>query len=58
MLNLVFGSSSSSYMDCEVHFVRVLRFAYLGFVSPSAPRSPPSSLTSSSIDVPYTVLLH
>ena len=21
MLNLVYGSSSSSYMDCEVHFV-------------------------------------
>ena len=56
-MNLVYGSSSSSYMDCEVHLVRVLRFASLGFVSPSAPTSTPSSLSSSYMDVPYTVRL-
>ena len=55
VMNLVYGSSSSSYMDYEVHLVRVLRFASLVFVSPSALTSTPSSLTSSYMDVPYTV---
>ena len=48
LMNLVYGSSSSSYMDCEVNFdYECCRFAGLGFVYTSAPASAPSSLTSS-----------
>ena len=33
VVNLVYGSSSSSYMDCEVNFdYECYRFAGLGFV--------------------------
>ena len=33
VMNLVYGSSSSSYMDCEVYFdYECYRFAGLGFV--------------------------
>ena len=33
VMNLVYGSSSSSYMDCEVKFVyECYRFACTGFV--------------------------
>ena len=33
VMDLVYGSSSSSYMDCEVIFVyECYRFAYMGFV--------------------------
>ena len=56
LMDLVYGSSSSSYMDCEVIFVyECYRFAYMGFVSPSASASTPSSLTSSYMDVPSAV---
>ena len=58
MLNLVFSSSFSPTWT-----VRCISFEC--YDSPnwdsfhlSAPRLPPSSLTSSSIDVPYTVRLH
>ena len=48
VMNLVYGSSSSSYMDCEVNFdFECCRFAGLGFVYTSAPASAPSSWTSS-----------
>ena len=48
LMNLVYGLSSSSYMDCEVNFdYKCYRFASLGFVYTSAPASAPSSLTSS-----------
>ena len=56
VMDLVYGSSSSFYMDCEVKIVcECYRFAYIGFVSPSAHASTPSSLTSSYMDVPSTV---
>ena len=48
MLNLVYGSSSSSYMDCVVNFVdECLLIDDLGFVAPV--------LASSSLDVPSAV---
>ena len=48
VMHLVYGSSSSSYTDCEVNFdYECYRFAGLGFVYTSAPASAPSSLTSS-----------
>ena len=56
VIDLVYGSSSSFYMDCEVKIVcECYQFAYIGFVKPSAPASTPSSLTSSHMDVPSTV---
>ena len=56
VMDLVYGSSPSFYMGCEVKIVWVCyRFAYIGFVQPSAPASMPSSLTSSYMDVTSTV---
>ena len=53
MLNLVFGSSCFSYMDCEVRCVLSVTIGLIGFVSNSAP----SSMASSYMDVPFTVRL-
>ena len=56
VMDLVYGSSSSFYMDGEVKIVcECYRFTYIGFVSPSAPASTRSSLTSSYMDVHSTV---
>ena len=55
-MNLVYGSSSSSYMDCMVFSVMsVFCFDGLGFVCPRAPPSAPPSLDSSSLEAPSAV---
>ena len=53
VMYLVYGSSSSSYMDCMVFFGDECKnLDGLEFVNPRAPTSVPTSLTSSSLDTP------
>ena len=56
-MNLVYGSSSSSYMDCSVFFSdEWFYFDGQGFMFPRAPPPAPPSLNSSSLEAPAAVL--